>query len=304
MKRFRHHLELSNPRKHTRAFRIGKRQIITHGLEYNFWTDLHHLSMTASWLSLFLGMALAFILFNGLFAVLYALGDGAVANARHGHPLDYFFFSIETFATVGYGVMYPDTLYGHTVASIQIFLSIFSVAVMTGLIFSRFSRPRARLIFARHAVIGQHDGHTMLMIRMANARHNALAGARAKLWMARTETLPDGKRFRRFYRLPLERDENPTFILSWTIFHEINESSPLHDLTMDDFSRMDVNFIVTINGLDENMAAEVNDRHVYVYDEVRINHRYADIIESVPGGTVVHYEKFHDIEEETVSEAH
>lgn len=288
----------NNTPKHVRVVRLGRRKVFSYELPYNFLTDLHHLSMTASWLKLFLGMGLAFLLFNTIFALLYALPGTAIANARASHPLDYFFFSVETFATVGYGVMYPQTFYGHAISTLEILLSLCSVAVMTGLIFSRFSRPKARLIFAQFAVIGQHEGRTMLMIRLANARHNAIADAQAKLWITRTEKTLEGTSQRRFYRLKLERNENPIFVLSWTIFHCVDESSPLHDLTADDLARMDLSLIVTIKGLDENMAQEVNDRHIYSYDDIRINYRYVDIMEHLPEGTIVHYDKFHTIEAE------
>lgn len=168
-------------RTRKRILTTGRRVIHADGLESNFWQDLYHNSMTTSWPVFFSGIAVIFFVLNSVFATLYYLGDHAVANANPNAIWDYLFFSIETLATVGYGDMHPQTLYGHVVSTIEIFLGMSCIAVMTGLIFARFSRPQARLIFARNAIIGPHNGKNCLMFRVGNARANYLTDARAKL---------------------------------------------------------------------------------------------------------------------------
>ena len=116
------------------------------------WTDFYHNAMTASWPTFFGALAAAFVALNVVFALVYALGDEPVANARPGSLADLFFFSVETTSTVGYGDMHPQTMYGHVVATCENFIGLVMFAVMTGLVFARFSRPRARLIFAKNPV--------------------------------------------------------------------------------------------------------------------------------------------------------
>src|SRR5712691_13434010 len=143
--------------------------------------------MTAYWPVFFGSAALIFIALNAVFAFLYSLGHDPIANAAENGPLAPFYFSIETLATVGYGDMHPQTNYGHLVATVEIFTGMSFLAVMTGLIFARFSRPRARLVFAHNPVVNRHEGQPTLMIRVANARANMIADAAAQLWLVRTE---------------------------------------------------------------------------------------------------------------------
>ena len=142
--------------------RIGHREVETLGLTPGFWTDLYHRAMTVSWPAFFATAALIFIALNALFAVLYSLGNRPIANVAGQGILDLFYFSIETLATVGYGDMHPQTNYGHFVATVEIFTGMSFLAVMTGLIFARFSRPRARFVFADHPVVTMHEGAAWL----------------------------------------------------------------------------------------------------------------------------------------------
>ena len=151
---------------------IGQREIETHGLGTGFWSDLYHRSLTVYWPVFFGTAAALFVALNAVYAFLYWLGDQPIANVAPNLPLplSLFYFSIETLATVGYGDMHPQTNYGHLVATAGIFTGMCFIAVMTGLIFARFSRPRARFIFAAHPVVTIHQGQPTLMIRVANAR--------------------------------------------------------------------------------------------------------------------------------------
>ena len=166
--------------KKARLVRLGQRDIETLGLGQRFWSDLYHRSMTVSWPVFFGSAASLFVALNAVFGFLYFLGHEPIANAAQNGPLAYFYFSIETLATVGYGDMHPQTNYGHRIATIEIFTGMSFLAVMTGLIFNRFSRPRARFVFANNPVIARHEGRQTLMIRMANgAARLDLTGQRA-----------------------------------------------------------------------------------------------------------------------------
>ena len=277
-----------------RVVSIGERRIVTEGLPRSFWTDLHHHAMVASWPVFIAALACAFVLINLCFATLYALGDHPIANARPGNFLDLFFFSVETIATVGYGDMHPRTTYGHIVATVGTFIGITSLAVVAGLVFTRFSRPRARLLFAQNPIVVSHDGTRMLMIRFANARHNVVTDATAKLWMLRTEHTIEGTTFRRIRKLDLVRDESPMFALTWTIMHPINEASPLHEWEMEDFAESDATFVITLSGLDETSNQSVHARKIYSTGDIMLDHDYADIITVDDSGvTRLDYTKFH-----------
>ena len=186
------------------VLRFGSHEIVTEGIELGFWADISHRCMTASWPSFVAGAATLFLIFNALFAALYWIGDNPVANVPGGAYVDYLYFSIETLSTAGYGDMHPQTHYGHLIATIELFTGIFSMSLMTGLIFARFSRPKARLLFADHPVISTHDGKPTLMVRFANERHDMITGATARLWMVRVEHKAESREFRRFVELRVE----------------------------------------------------------------------------------------------------
>ena len=183
--------------------------------------------MTMSWPAFVAALAAAFVALNFVFAVIYDLGEAPIANAREGSLADLFFFSVETTSTVGYGDMHPQTIYGHVVATAENFIGLLLLAVMTGLVFARFSRPRARIIFAKYPVVTKHNGVTTLIFRMANARSNFITEATAKLWVLSPTVTEEGRRLIGFEQMRLMRSENPTFALSWTLFHPIDEQSPL-----------------------------------------------------------------------------
>ena len=279
-----------------RTVRIANNEIVTIGLASRFWSDLHHRALTVGWPAFFLAAAAIFLGFNCLFAVLYFLGDKPIANVEPGNFLGLLFFSIETLATVGYGDMHPQTNYAHLIATVEIFTGISLLAVMTGLVFARFSQPRARFIFSRHPVVSTHEGAPTLMIRMANARHNSIAGATAKLWLVRNETSAEGGQFRRFHELRLERHENPVFALSWTIFHTIDGLSPLAGCSAADLARDGAGLALTVTGFDENSAQPLNSRHAYGHEDLRWQHRLADIFARTEDGRLLlDYRRFHDI---------
>jgi inward rectifier potassium channel len=192
---------------------IGQREIETRGLDTGFWSDLYHRSLTVYWPVFFAIAAAIFVTLNAVFAFFYWLGDRPIANVTDDLPLSLFYFSIETLATVGYGDMHPQTDYGHLVATIEIFTGMCLLAVMTGLVFARFSQPKARFVFARHPVVSTLNGRPTLMIRIANARHNTISQATARLWMFRLEHTKEREQLRRYYELELFREahDSPHF---------------------------------------------------------------------------------------------
>jgi inward rectifier potassium channel len=278
-----------------RTVRIPGREIKTIGGETAFWSDIYHRAMTASLAALLLSAVAIYLGGNLFFAGLYWLGDGSVANVAEPRFLNLFFFAIEAFTTVGFGEMHPANSWGHSVYTLQGFVALIETAALTGLIFARFSRPRARIVFAANPVIAKHDGKTHLMLRIANARHNFVADASAQLWLTRIEYSKEGQRFRRFHELKLGRQQNPAFVLSWTLFHVIDTTSKLHGLSAEDYAKADFQFIVTLRGIDESSAQELHDRKLYSHEQVLWGRRYSDILTTDESGLVtLDYRQFNE----------
>ena len=252
-----------------RVVELGGREIITEGLALNFWADISHRCLTASWPSFIAGAALVFLGFNAVFAVFYWIGDQPISNVPGGAYIDYLYFSIETLSTAGYGDMHPQTHYGHFIATVELFTGIFSMSLMTGLIFARFSRPNARLLFANNPVISTHEGSPTLMVRLANERQDIIGNATARLWMFKNTVTAEGHPFRRFYELPLLRNESPALALSWTLHHVIDENSPLYGLHPEDLEAANVSFVVVVSGYDVVAAQTVHARKLYDHPDIR-----------------------------------
>lgn len=274
---------------------IGERLIITHGLPRHFWQDIYHICMTMSWSVFFAVLASIFLFMNAVFACVYLFGDKPVSNVSPEGFLGLFFFSVETLGTVGYGDMHPQTVYGHTVATIEIFIGSISLALVTGVMFARFSRPRARIIASRHPIIHPVDGKPTFTIRAANARQNVIVDASAKLRMILAEVTPEGMPMRRLYDLKLVRDQHPILLLGWNLLHVIDETSPLFGHTAESLEALDAGFILTIDGLDETTAQSMQSRFMYAHDALRWNHRYVDLLVIKEGENHMDFSKFHDV---------
>jgi inward rectifier potassium channel len=279
----------------SRVVRFGDREIITEGLDLSFWADISHRSMTASWPSFIAGAVLVFAVFNAGFGLLYWIGDQPISNVARNDYLDYIYFSIETLSTAGYGDMHPQTHYGHFIATVELFTGIFSMSLMTGLIFSRFSRPRARLLFVNNPVIAMQDGERTLMVRVANERHNVIGNATARLWVLKNTISKEGQPVRRFSELSLLKNEHPALALSWTLYHTLDETSLLHNLDADGMKAVGIALAVVVSGYDVVAAQTIHARKTYDHTDIRFGQRYADILENLDDGRIrIDYGKFHD----------
>lgn len=263
-------------------------------------SDLYHRLLRTSWPRLAILFAATFIAYNLLFAGLYTLDPGAleiVSAPSHATPFwRAFFFSVHTVATVGYGNIYPRSLYANVLVVVEITLGILFFALTTGITFARFSRPTARIIFSRVAVINPVDGVPTLMIRAANQRQNLIYEATVRVSLLRSETV-DGHEMRRFRDLKLVRQANPVFALSWTIMHPIDEDSPLHGMSEAELADSDDDLIVVLAGVDESMSQTIYGRWGYAMQDIRWNARFADIIgEADDGVRTIDYAAFNETE--------
>jgi inward rectifier potassium channel len=277
--------------------RIGNGEVVKLGTRRLGFRDAYYLIHTLSWKAFFGSVLTIYLAANLIFAGLYFVGDHAIANARPGSFADSFFFSVETLATVGYGEMSPGTLYGHIVATVEIVSGMLALAVITGLMFARFSKPTARALFSRVAVIAPFNGVPMLMLRVANERRNSIVEASASFSMSRNEVTLEGKSYRRFYDLKLERSRSSLFALSWTMMHRIDESSPLHGIDIAALAAQQVRLLVSITGIEESLAATVHARFDYSHDAILFGQQFVDIVRADPDGRVyIDLARFHEVE--------
>jgi inward rectifier potassium channel len=279
---------------------LGRTEVTQLGIARFDWHDFYHIILSLSWPQFFGGAVTVYALVNLLFAGVYFLGDHAVNNATTF--TDCFFFSVETLATVGYGAMSPGTFYGHCVATAEIITGMMSMAVITSLVFARFSKPTARILFSRVAVITPYDGVPTLIFRVANQRRSYILEATASLVLIRDEETAEGHSLRRFYDLKLERSRSPVFALSWQIMHRIDEKSPLHGVNAAAIEEGDMRLGVTISGVDETFAAGITARYNYGHEEILFGRRFVDIFTEGdhPDHLYIHIERFHELQPDIV----
>lgn len=270
--------------------------VVRKGMSHSYWSDPYHLLLMLDWPQFFGLTAIFYITTNALFALLYLAGGDCIKSARPGSFLDAFFFSIQTMATIGYGAMYPQTDYANLLVAIESLVGLLGVAMATGLMFARFSRPTARVLFSRVAVITPHNGLPTLMLRVANERRNQILEAQIGLSLLRDEVTTEGLSIRRFYDLKLLRSQTRTFALSWIVMHVIDEDSPLYGATPESLEEVQTDIVVTLTGIDETVSQTVHARHYYITDEILWNMRFVDIFSKKPDGRrVLDFNRFHDV---------
>ncbi|HEX4111476.1 MAG TPA: ion channel [Stellaceae bacterium] len=261
------------------------------------WPDVYHRLFTMSWPVFFGLFATVYVFFNLIFAAIYLADLPGIANARPGSFADAFFFSVQTMATVGFGDMHPRDLFANIVVTIEVLLGLTTIACATALIFSRFSRATARVMFSEIAVIAPYDGVPTLMFRAANRRRNQILEAQVSVSVLRDEVTVEGKEMRRFHDLALARARTPIFSLSWTVMHPIEASSVLHGATPESLARQDARLIITMTGIDETFSSTIHARHIYPASAIVWNHRFVDILgESADGVPTLDYRRFNQVE--------
>ncbi len=276
--------------------RDGKFEIMGMGIWYYYWRDPYHLLLTIPWPGFLILICLSYITINALFAIAYLLGGDCIANARPGSFLDVFFFSVQTLASIGYGAMYPKTTYANIIVTIEAMIGLVGIAVMTGLAFARFSRPTARVMFSRVAVITPHDTKPTLMFRTANQRRNMILEAQLRVYLMRDEITAEGQFMRRIYDLKLLRNQTPSFSLSWSVVHVIDEFSPLYGMTAESLIQTNSMLMISLSGIDETVTQVVYARHSYSAHEILWNNRFVDIFHETPDGhRYIDYNRFHDV---------
>jgi len=258
--------------------RDGVLQVVGGNSWYSYFRDPYHLLLTIPWVG-FLAIVVVFDIFlNAVFAVLYLLDGQAIAGLENIGFLEAFFFSVQTLASIGYGVMNPHTLYANLIVTVESIASLMLFAVITGIAFARFAKSSSRVMFSRVATIHNYNGIPTLMFRTANERQNNILEARVRAYLMIDEITEEEQMMRRLHELKLVRDHSPVFLLSWTVMHSIDQSSPLYGLTLETMERLQAQILVSLTGIDETIEGTIHARHIYAARNLMFDRRFVDVI--------------------------
>lgn len=264
-----------------KVVRIGQRPLIFRDLYVGF--------LGMPWWVIAVIVFGLYIVSNIMFAGMYYLHGGI----RNAHTfMDMFFFSVQTIATIGYGQMSPEGLASNLIVAVESLWGLAYFALVTGLVFAKFSRPTAQVLFSDVAVISNHDGKPHLKIRLANQRSNRIVDARVQLFLLRNVMTKEGHRMRKFYDLKVERTHVPLLQFTWTLRHPIDDQSPMYGVTQDSLEAMDDEIIVMLVGLDETLSQTIHARHSYVAREIVCNAFFEDVLTINEDRVEVNYNYF------------
>jgi inward rectifier potassium channel len=279
------------------SVRAGKLQFLRTNASNREGRDLYRNVLAETWPRFALLVISVYLLINLLFAGLYMLGGDCIAEMPRGSFASAFFFSVQTLSTVGFGHLHPANLYGDVVTTMEILVGMFFTAVVTGLIFVRFSRPVARLMFSNTLVICPFDGKPCLQLRVANLQNQPMVEAEFRLMMIRKESVVEDDEVRRFYTLKLDYDRLIMFPSALTIRHIIDETSPLHGVSMEEIQQSETRFMMSIVCIDTVIQAPVQSQMDYMWRDLHFGHRFVEIYQEHADGTLeVDYGRLHDIE--------
>lgn len=292
--------KIERSRQHARIrirLNQGRFEVLGLGAWHSYWKSPYYLMLTVPWQGFFAITVGLYAIANAVFACLFlAGGEGTIINARPYSFWDAFFFSVQTSASIGYGVMSPGTHYGHLLVTLEAILSLLGIAVLTGLAYARVSRPTAQVMFSQVAVVTPFQGVPTLMFRAANERRNQILEAQMRVYITLDEH-SEGRMMRRFYELELLRDRTPTFVLTWTGLHPITENSPLYGLNQNDLIRANAAIIISITGIDQTVVQAIHTRHTYYATDIMWSRQFKDIIHQLDNGDrCIDFADFHTVE--------
>lgn len=233
--------------------------------------DAYHWLITMPWMKFIYFVIGYYVVINFIFATVYfTIGtetlEGSRAHTLSEHFLEAFFFSSQTLTTVGYGSISPRGIVTQTVAATEAFVGILTIALVTGLLYGRFARPVARLMFSYNAVVAPFKEGRGFMFRVANKKNNLISEAHAQVTLGRNEIV-NGASVRKFYRLKLEYDRVNFLTIGWTINHPVDDESPLYGITREQFEESDAEFLVLVDAFDNTFSQNVHTTYSYKWNE-------------------------------------
>ena len=256
--------------------------------------DFHYRFLRAPWWLAVAAIVLAFLALNALYALLY-LYTGGVRDMRPGSFLDAFYFSVQTMGTIGYGDMYPISRAANLIVVSEAVASLIVSALVTGLVFSKFSQVQARVGFTNRITVCPVNGVPTMMFRLGNERGNQIVEAHLRVVMIRTEHTLEGMTFYKMLDLPLVRDRSHAFNRSWTAMHNIVPGSPLYGVTEQSMNEEELEFVVSVIGTDDTSLQPVHARRHYSHRDVLWGARHADVLTELEDGAILlDLRKFHD----------
>ena len=259
--------------------------------------DLYSYLMEGSWLRLFVVLLFLYLTANLLFAGLYSMEPGSIEGAADASFTDAFFFSVQTMSTIGYGAMSPGNFWGDVIVTVEAAVGILGVAVATGVMFAKASRPSTSVLFSEPLVVSPMHGVPTLRFRVGNARGNEVVEGQISVTAVMIHVTPEGQHLRKLVDLPLVRARTPMFALSWTVMHPIDERSPLSGCPLHDLHARVFSIVVSFTGYDGTLAQTIHARHVYYPEDVRIGQRFVDVISELEDGRLlIDFTRFHETE--------
>ncbi|OKH41623.1 ATP-sensitive inward rectifier potassium channel 10 [Calothrix sp. HK-06] len=283
----------------------GKFQIDGAGAWYRYLGDPYHLIITVSWPGFAAIVGIGYFILNSIFALLYLVGENNLSHARPGSFTDAFFFSVQTLATIGYGSISPQTTYANIIVAIEALTALLAAAIITGLSFARFTKPTARILFSKVAVIAPHNNLPTLMFRMSNKRLNEILDAQLKVFLLQDSLTSEGRYIYQIQELKLLQERTPTLTLTWTAMHAIDKDSPLYGATWESLANSHTQIVASLSGVDNTVSYLINTQHAYGANQIMFDHYFRDIIYFCPrGNRYFNSAYFHDvIPLETISQS-
>lgn len=257
--------------------------------------DLYHRFLRMRWDAALLAIFAFILLTNVVFGACFT-ATGGVAHMREGSFRDAFFFSVQTLGTIGYGAMYPVSDAANLLVTLESTLGTVLTAVVTGIVFAKFSLSTGRLSFSRAMTIAPMNGVPTLLFRIGNERGNTIMDALVRVVLIRTEVTVEGEKFYRMVDVPLARERTPSLTRTWSATHPIDGSSPLVGYTPERFIAEEIEFLVTVVGTDDTSLQPVHARQRYDGVDVLWGMRPTDLLHDDGAGTfTVDLRKFHDV---------
>ncbi len=288
---------LSDGPREKQAPRRDLAEAIRRGAPPQLRRDLYSYLMDGSWLRLFVVLFFLYLVVNLLFAGLFVLQPGSIDGARPSSFADAFFFSVQTMSTIGYGAMSPGSTYGDVLVTAEAGVGILGVALATGVMFAKASRPSTSVLFSSSLVLSNMDGVPTLRFRAGNARGNEVVEASISVTAVMIHVTPEGQHLRKLVDLPLVRSRSPMFALSWTVMHPVNADSPLHDCDTDHLGDRVFSIVVSLTGYDGTLAQTIHARKIYYPEDIQVGRRFVDVISQLADGRLmIDFTRFHDTE--------
>lgn len=272
----------------------SSRDVVRIGAPAEMRRDLYFFFLEGSWLRLFASFVFAYIAINVLFAGLFLLEPEGIGGTEQPNFVSAFFLSVQTFGTIGYGVLHPRTDFTNLVVTIEAAVGMIFAALATGTVLAKAARPRAAVLFSKVGVIHPFNGVPTLMIRVANARGNDVSEATASMSVVMDTISAEGHHLRRVHDMRLLRERQPVFGLTWTIMHPIDAQSPLHGMDLTHAPQIST-LVVTLTGHDSTYGQTIHARNMYTVHDLRVGHRFVDVFSQTPDGRMlIDLLRFHD----------